>query len=282
MASGLEILKAKHAGFCYGVERATRLALELEAGEGRPIFTLGPLMHNPQEVERLRRLGIVPLDRIDDCVGGKTLIRTHGIGKEEVARARQLGVDLVDTTCPHVKVPRRHIEEYGRHGRVVFLLGDEGHPEVQAILSYRTGTVVVVSGPDDLPELDPGTLVGVVAQTTQSKRVFQQVVNAARLKYRDVASECTVCDDTARRQEEGVLLAHQVDLMVVVGGRNSANTNRLANICRAIQPRTCHIECADELFGVSFEGVSKIGISSGASTPDWVIHEVDSWLARQG
>jgi 4-hydroxy-3-methylbut-2-enyl diphosphate reductase len=237
-------------------------------------------MHNPQEVERLCRLGIMPRDSIDDCVGGRTLIRTHGIGKEEVARARLLGIDLVDTTCPHVKVPRRHIEEYGRQGRVVFLLGDEGHPEVQAILSYRTGSVVVVSGPDQLPELDAGTPVGIVAQTTQSKQVFQQVVDAARSKYSDVAAVDTICDDTARRQAEGVLLAHKVDLVVVIGGRNSANTRRLADICRAIQPWTCHIECAEELFGVGFDEVSKIGITSGASTPDWVIWEVDAGLAR--
>jgi 4-hydroxy-3-methylbut-2-enyl diphosphate reductase len=239
-------------------------------------------MHNPQEVERLRRLGIVPRDRIDDCAGCRTLIRTHGVAKEEVARARLLGVDLVDTTCPHVKVPRRHIEDYGRHGRVVLLLGEEGHPEVRAILSYRTGPVVVVSGPDELPELDAGTPVGIVAQTTQSKQVFQKVVDAASSKYSDVAAVCTICDDTARRQEEGVLLARQVDLVVVIGGRNSANTRRLADICRAVQPRTCHIECAEELSGVSFGGVSKIGITSGASTPDWVIHAVDSWMASLG
>lgn len=258
------------------------MALELEAEGKRPIFTLGPLMHNPQEVERLQDLGIVARESVDDCVGGPTLIRTHGIGKQEVERARQLGVDLVDTTCPHVKVPRRHIEEFGRQKRTVFLLGDKGHPEVQAILSYKTGPVVVVSGPKDLPGLDPGTPVGIVAQTTQSKQVFQQLVEAARSKYSDVVAECTICDDTARRQENGVLLARQVDLMVVVGGRNSANTCRLADICRAVQPRTVHIECAAELEGVSFDQVSKIGITSGASTPDWIIREAEAWLAGLG
>lgn len=251
--------------------------------EGRqPIFTLGPLMHNPQEVERLRRLGIVPRDRVDDCVGGPTLIRTHGIDKQEVARARRLGVELVDTTCPHVKVPRRQIEDYGRRGRVVLLLGDEGHPEVQAMLSYRTGHVVVVSGPEELPDLDAATPVGVVAQTTQSKQMFQRVLDAAGSKYSDVEAVCTICDDAARRQAEGELLARSVDLMVVIGGRNSANTRRLADICRNVQPRTVHIECAEELSGVSLAEVSKIGITSGASTPDWVIREVDSWMSKLG
>jgi 4-hydroxy-3-methylbut-2-enyl diphosphate reductase len=239
-------------------------------------------MHNPQEVERLRGLGIVARERIDDCVGGPTLIRTHGIGKQEVERARRLGVELIDATCPHVKVPRRHIEEFGRQKRTVFLLGDKGHPEVQAMLSYQTGPVVVVSGPEDLPRLDAGTPVGIVAQTTQSKKVFQQLVEAVRSKCSDVVAECTICDDTARRQEKGVLLARKVDLVIVVGGRNSANTCRLADICRAVQPRTSHIECAAELEGISFDQVSKIGITSGASTPDWVIREVDAWLARLG
>ena len=265
---------------CYGVKRATRMAQELEARGRRPIYTLGPLMHNPQEVERLRSRGIVARERIEDCAGGPTLIRTHGIGKQEMERARDLGVELVDTTCPHVKVPRRHIEEFGRQKRTVFLLGDKGHPEVQAMLSYKTGPVELVSGPDDLPELDAGTPVGIVAQTTQSKRVFEQLLEAARSAYPDVEAECTICDDTARRQEEGVLLAREVDLMVVIGGRNSANTRRLADICRAVQPRTFHIECAAELEGVSFDKVSKIGITSGASTPDWIIKQVDEWLSR--
>ncbi len=256
--------------------------MQLQSQGRQPIFTLGPLMHNPQEVERLRRLGIVPRDRIDDCVGGPTLIRTHGIGKQEVARARRLGVDLVDTTCPHVKVPRRQIQDYGRRRRVVVLLGDAGHPEVQAMLSYRTGSVVVVSGPEELPDLDAGTPVGMVAQTTQSKQMFQRVLEAARSRYSDVEAVCTICDDAARRQVEGESLAGQVDLMVVIGGRNSANTRRLADICRNIQPRTVHIECAEDLAGVSMDAVSKIGITSGASTPDWVIRGVDSWLSRLG
>jgi 4-hydroxy-3-methylbut-2-enyl diphosphate reductase len=256
------------------------MARELEAKGRRPIYTLGPLMHNPQEVERLQSLGIVARERIEDCVGGPTLIRTHGIGKPEAERARRLGVDLIDTTCPHVKVPRRHIEEFGRQKRTVFLLGDTGHPEVQALLSYQTGPVTLVSGPDDLPRLDAGTPVGIVAQTTQSKQVFERLVEAARSFYPDVEAKCTICDDTASRQEEGVLLARQVDLMLVVGGRNSANTRRLADICRAVQPRTFHIECAGELEGIALAEVGKIAITSGASTPDWIIQEVHDWLAR--
>lgn len=258
------------------------MARELESRGKRPIFTLGPLMHNPQEVERLRIRGIVARERIDDCVGGPTLIRTHGIGKQEMERARQLDVDLIDTTCPHVKVPRRHIEEFGRQKRTVFLLGDAGHPEVQAMLSYKTGPVEVVSGPGDLPELDAQTPIGIVAQTTQSKNTFDLLVEAARSEYSDVEAICTICDDTARRQEEGRHLAQQVDLMIVIGGRNSANTRRLADICKAVQPRTFHVECAGELEGVSFDKVSKIGMTSGASTPDWIIGEVDDWLARLG
>jgi len=237
-------------------------------------------MHNPQEVERLRGLGIVARERIEDCAGGPTLIRTHGIGKQDIQRARQLGIELIDTTCPHVKVPRRHIEEFGRQRRTVFLLGDAGHPEVQAMLSYQTGPVEVVSRPDDLPALDAKTPVGIVAQTTQSKKTFDLLVEAARCKFSDVEAICTICDDTARRQAEGVLLAGKVDLMVVIGGRNSANTSRLAHICRAVQPRTFHIECAAELGEVSFDKVSKIGITSGASTPDWIFDEVENWLAR--
>jgi 4-hydroxy-3-methylbut-2-enyl diphosphate reductase len=277
----IEIIKAEQAGFCFGVRRATQMACELEAQGHRPVYTLGPLMHNPQEVARLAKLGILPRQRIKDCRGGKTLIRTHGISLDEYNQAESLGIDLVDATCPHVIVPRRHMQEFGEQGRCVFLVGDRGHPEVQAMLSYAKGEIYVVSEPADIPDLPADTPVGLVAQTTQTQDTFSRLSESTKRRYRDTVAICTICKDTELRQEEGVRLASQVDMVIVVGGKSSANTCRLAAICSRIQERTFHVECASELEGISFPEIGSIGLLSGASTPDWIIAEVDGWLREK-
>lgn len=274
----MKVLRARHAGFCSGVARAVQMAMDLVSREKRPLFTIGPLIHNPQEVQRLSTLGVVPKERIEDCIGNLTLIRTHGMAAEEVSRAESLGVKLLDATCPHVRLPRRHIQAFGKQGRTVLLLGDEGHPEVRALVSYGTGPVFVVRGPQDLPELPPQTPIGLVAQTTQSEEAFAQVLAAVRHRHADIAVENTICKDTRRRQEEGQWLARQVHAMVVVGGRNSANTGRLLALFRAIQPRTYQAETVAELQNVAWDGVKVVGLAAGASTPDWIIDEVEAWL----
>lgn len=272
------IVKAEQAGPCYGVRRAMRLALGLvERGAG-PIYSLGPLMHNPQQVAHLAEKGVTPRETVEECSGGLTLVRTHGIPKTDYERARAAGVQLVDAVCPRVKVPRKLIESFGRAGRTVLLLGDGGHPEVRALESFAEGKLFVFSGEDDIPGLNPDTPVGLVAQTTQSIELFESVAEACRGRFRDLEVNCTICDDAGRRQAEGRRIARTVDMMLVVGGHNSANTRRLAEICGSIQPNTHQIESAAELVNLSFSGVGKIGIASGASTPDWSIAEVENWL----
>jgi 4-hydroxy-3-methylbut-2-en-1-yl diphosphate reductase len=277
----MKIIKAKQAGFCYGVKRATRIALDLETQGDSQINTLGPLMHNPQEVARLAAHGIIPRDKIEDCVGGKTIIRTHGITRQELERAESLGIDLVDAICPYVKVPKNHIDKFCTQGRAIFLVGDQGHPEVVALLSFAKGEVFVVGDPTQIPQLDSARAVGVVAQTTQSREVFDEIVARCRMQYADTKAVYTVCEDTEKRQNEGREMAGKVDLMIVVGGRNSANTCRLTDICKLIQPRTHHIECVAELDLVSFRGVDSVGLVSGASTPDWIIGEIEQWLGSK-
>jgi len=272
------IIKAEQAGFCYGVRRAMRLALDLVGSGAGPIYTLGPLMHSPQEVARLAKMGVVPRETVEQCRGGLTLVRTHGISKQEYRRAGELGVELVDAVCPRVKVPRRLIESFGRDGRTVFLLGDGGHPEVRALESFAGGRVFVFGSEEDIPALSPDTPVGLVAQTTQSTNVFENVARACRCRYSDLEVNCTICDDAGLRQAEGRQMASAVDVMLVIGGHNSANTRRLAEICGSIQIRTHHVESAGELAGISFENADKIGIASGASTPDWLIEQVEKWL----
>ncbi len=280
LADSMQILHAQSNGFCYGVQRASRLAEELIQKGVRPVYTLGPLIHNPQEVARLAKLGIEPRERIDDCIGGVTLLRTHGITKAEFARAKELGIDWVDAICPRVKVPRRHIDKFLKQGRTVLLLGDSGHPEVQALLSYSTGKVSVVTGADEVAGMDLSEPVGVVAQTTQSREAFERVVAACRERQADTASAFTICDDSEMRQNESRKLAARVDLMLVIGGHNSANTRRLAEICRQVQSRTHHVESADDLTEIDFASVNRVGLTAGASTPDWIVSQVDECLRK--
>ncbi len=274
----VSIIKAEQAGFCYGVRRAMRLALDLVERGAEPIYSLGPLIHSPQEVARLAKMGIMPRETIEQCSGGLTLIRTHGISKQEYQRAQELGVELVDAVCPRVIVPRRLIESFGQSGRTVFLLGDKGHPEVRALESFAVGRVFVFGREEDIPALNPDTQIGLVAQTTQSTEVFESVARACRKRYGEVEINCTICDDAGRRQAEGRKIASLVDVMLVIGGHNSANTRRLAEICAKIQTRTHQVESAGELEGLSLSGAHRIGIASGASTPDRLIAEVEKWL----
>lgn len=275
----MEVLTSIYAGFCFGVRRATRLAMEVRQQHLGAVYTLGPLMHNPQEVARLARLGVVQRERIEQCLGGKTLLRTHGIPRQQLEQAAQLGVDLIDSVCPRVAVVRKYIEDFGRRGAQVVLVGDRGHPEVEALQSYGQGKVIVASVPEDIQLVAADQAVVVLAQTTQSREVFDAIVSACRRRFAQVDSICTICQDAGLRQAEGRQLATRVDMMLVVGGRISANTKRLAGICRRLQPRTHLLETAQELETLDFSGVKKIGLTSGASTPDWIIDDVMQRLA---
>jgi (E)-4-hydroxy-3-methyl-but-2-enyl pyrophosphate reductase (IPP and DMAPP forming) len=274
----MKVIRAKHAGFCYGVQRAARIASELLHSGRKPIFTIGPLIHNPQEVARLASLGILPREHIEDCVGAPTLIRTHGISIGEVRRAAEIGVELIDATCPHVKASRQYIGEFGRAGRTVLLFGDEGHPEVKALLSYAQGPIHVVRALTDLIELSPDTPIGIVAQTTASSEAFEEIVEVVSRRHSHTTTVNTICEDTERRRAESRLLAATVDAMVVVGGKNSANTRRLVDLCRTIQPRTFGVEVAAELEEKQFLTIDSVGLTSGASTPEWIISDVEGWL----
>ena len=276
----MKIVRSKHIGLCFGVKRAIRLAVDLRNKHPGPLYSLGPLLHNPQEVRRLESLGIVARDELEQCTDGPILLRTHGITSEQMKRARELGVELVDAVCPRVEVVRKHIEQFGQRGYTVVLAGDEGHPEIKAIRSYARGPVVVVSSPEQLPERFERSPVVVLSQTTQDPATFEAIVAACRDRSDEVEDVCTICSDAVRRQEDGRRLAESADMVIVVGGRNSANTKRLAEICRRVQPRTFHIEDPAELQGLDFTGVEKVGLASGASTPDWLVDGVERRLRR--
>jgi 4-hydroxy-3-methylbut-2-enyl diphosphate reductase len=269
----IQIILAKRAGFCFGVKRATQIAFEA-AERGGNTFTLGPIIHSPQVVQRLEDMGVKVIDSPSDQEGGTLIIRSHGVTAEELNEAVQRELEVIDATCPFVKKAQEHVKSLSLAGYEVVVVGDADHPEVQGIVSYASGRVHVVGSGEQAVKLPSMRKIGVVAQTTQSIENLKSVVLACLTKGGEIRVFNTICDATAVRQEEAKELARTVDCMVVIGGYNSANTKRLAEVCAELRPKTHHIETADQLDPQWFAGVSKVGVTAGASTPKWLIDEV--------
>ncbi|WP_129126733.1 4-hydroxy-3-methylbut-2-enyl diphosphate reductase [Geomonas oryzae] len=270
----MEVILAKHAGFCFGVKRATHLAFDA-ADRGGDTYTLGPIIHSPQVVQRLEEMGVKSVESVEEVEnGGTIIIRSHGVASSELEAAVQAELEVVDATCPFVKKAQEHVATLSKEGYDVIVVGDAVHPEVQGIVSYATGRVYVVSSGKEVDRLPRMAKMGVVAQTTQSFEHLNDVVAACLERGGETRVYNTICDATAVRQYETKKLAGEVDCMVVIGGFNSANTKRLAQICRELLPRTHHIETAGQIDPAWFEGVSRVGVTAGASTPKWLIDEV--------
>ncbi len=258
---------AKYAGVCYGVERALKLAEEA-AESGRTVHTLGPLIHNPQAVGALRDRGVIVANTVADAPEGTLVIRSHGVDPAIIEAARAKGLDVVDATCPHVSKAHEAAEDLKRGGYTVVIVGEADHPEVEGIMAHAGGEALVVSSAGELPERLPSRRVGVVVQTTQSLSRLTEVVDAILMRASEIRVFNTICSATGKRQQSAQELAENVDVIVVVGGHNSGNTTRLADICLAVNPRVHHVETADELDASWFEGATSVGVTAGASTPD--------------
>jgi (E)-4-hydroxy-3-methyl-but-2-enyl pyrophosphate reductase len=269
----MKIFLADKAGFCFGVKRAINTAYEA-AGKGR-IFCFGPLIHNPQEVERLRRAGIETMEDFSTLEPGDSLvIRSHGVPPRVLDEAREKGLTIIDLTCPFVGKAQRDAEALSKEGYQVIVVGEKKHPEVQSILGYAGDDSVVLETVDDVDGAELRPRIGVVAQTTQSYSNFSEIVLELLRLSRELKVFNTICSSTKERQEAARVLARRVDVMLVVGGRNSANTTRLASLCRQEGKPAYHIEVADEIRPEWLEGITSIGVTAGASTPDWVVDGV--------
>ncbi|MGB4593314.1 MAG: 4-hydroxy-3-methylbut-2-enyl diphosphate reductase [Coriobacteriia bacterium] len=269
----MKVIVAEHAGVCYGVERALKLAGEA-AERGVAVHTLGPLIHNPQAVAALRERGVVVADDVDDVAGGTVVIRSHGVDPAVIAHAHERDLEVIDATCPFVSTAQRHAADLARHGYSVVIVGEAEHPEVEGILAYAGGVALIVQRASDLPPKLPSRRVGVVVQTTQSASRLEEVTAALLPRVNELRIFNTICSATAKRQKAADDLARRVDVMVVVGGRNSGNTTRLAEICRGVNARVHHVETADELLPEWFTGADVVGVTAGASTPDEQIRGV--------
>lgn len=272
----MEVILADAAGFCFGVKRALSLTNQVlsEIDPAIPVYTLGPLIHNPQVVAQLEAKGVQVLERPGDASSGAVIVRSHGVAPKVLEELQELSCDVVDATCPFVQRAMRWAEQLSDEGYQVIVVGDRLHPEVQAILGYAGETAQVVSDPQEIRELPIASRVGVIAQTTQSVQNFKACVDELVGKVEDLKTFDTICTATEQRQKSARELAAKVDVMVVIGGRNSANTKRLAEICKEQGTATYHIETPDELQRQWFAGARRAGVTAGASTPDWLIEGV--------
>lgn len=282
--NGFEILMSMHAGFCNGVKRAIEIAERsgVKAREmGTNAVTLGALVHNDSVVSHLEKLGISPAANLE-CIRDKVLIiPSHGLEPEVCERARKIASDVIDATCPHVIKVQKAVEDLSENGYTVIVVGDKQHPEVRGVAAHGKKDVFVVSSADEVDDIvTKDAHLAVVSQTTQSRELFQSVVERIkRVHGLEVKGIDTICPATRLRQEAAIDLSRRVELMVVIGGRNSANTKRLSEVCKAAGAEVIQIETADQLKASQLEGVKRVGVTAGASTPDWVIEEVVKTMA---
>lgn len=302
----MKVVRAEQAGACYGVQRALDLAMEAVEDGGRAC-TLGPLIHNPRVVARLEDHGVRAVSSLEDACDDETVvIRSHGVTPEVKRAVEHRGLSMVDATCPHVARAQKAAASLAREGMQVIVVGEEGHPEVEGLVAHAreaerslveaqgsdagvgaavgsdgkgapASRVTVVAVPADLPERIEAP-VGVVVQTTQTRAALDAVLEALRERGIEPTVKDTICFATRQRQEAAAALADEVDAFVVIGGRNSSNTTRLADICRARCGRTHHVESADELDPAWFEGCATVGVTAGASTPEDQIAAVEEAL----
>lgn len=289
----MTILRAKTAGFCMGVSLALQklngvLQAQQAAGGHSRMVMLGPIIHNPQVLAEVAAQGVVCVQHVDDVRAGDTVVvRAHGIPRQDEARLAMLGATIIDATCPKVKNAQLAIDAATAQGQLLFLFGEEDHPEVRGLVSYANGECRVFSSPEGMGAIPQQALV-LAAQTTQEQTIFKAI--AAQLQHSNPATTVlsTICDATAKRQKETVDIARKVDMMLVIGGRDSGNTRRLADVARAEGVHTLHIECMEELTEAGlFKATSAqsnparcqiIGLTAGASTPKALVDAVQNRL----
>ena len=268
----MEVILADYLGFCYGVKRAIKLARDSASAE-KKAYTLGPIIHNPQMVARLESEGVGTINNLDELEEGTVIIRSHGVGPDIYEEAEAKKLQIVDATCPHVKKAQMAAHSLVNEGYRVVIVGEKRHPEVRSIYEWSGKNAVIIESLAEVADLPQYGKMGIVAQTTFSGEKFKQIVAELMDKSNEVKIYRTICTATDQRQSAALKLAETVDVMLVIGGKNSANTTRLAQLC-ATKCRTYHIETVREIQDEWFADIEKIGITAGASTPDWIIKEV--------
>jgi (E)-4-hydroxy-3-methyl-but-2-enyl pyrophosphate reductase len=283
------ILIAEHAGFCHGVKRAVDKTLDANAHyPDQTVYVLGQLIHNPQEIERLAQQGIKTVAHLDDVPAGSVcVVRTHGATPEVFDALAEKGVTLQDATCPDVSLVQNKAIQLAQEGYTVVIVGKADHPEVIGIKAHAEKAVpgahivAVQTSAELVPALQqvPRRRVGIVSQTTQLEETFFDMVKTLSKLAKELKVFNTICPATFYRQNAAADLAAKVPVMVVVGGKNSSNTSHLADICREAGAQTVHIETVAELDAFApLKNTTTVGVTAGASTPEWVVEEVLDYL----
>jgi len=277
----MDVIVAKTAGFCFGVKRAIDIAFRIAAEKRKGVYTFGPIIHNPQVVEKLRKKGIVPIERFSREKDIRALIiRTHGIPLQTSKEILSMGCEIIDATCPFVKKAQYYAKLLKEEGYQVVILGEENHPEVKSLMSYADDNAIVVNEKTPLSRLS--RKIGLVVQTTQPLESLRKVLSEIVKHTKELKVYNTICNSTALRLKETEKIAGKADVMFVVGGKNSANTTQLAKLCSSLSVPTYHIETAAEIKKKWIAHAGKVGITAGASTPEWIIQEVEGRIRYIG
>ena len=273
---------AQSAGFCYGVNRAVKSTMELKENSDSDVFVLGELIHNSHVINELTKMGIKTVESLPENSDGYCVIRSHGVAPDVIEDIKSKGYEILDMTCPDVKKVQQKAVELVQNGYLLLILGKESHPEVEAIKANAvqiSDNVIIINDLNDLHKkfnkIKENKKVGIVVQTTQKIDFLKNIVNELLPVVRELKVFNTICPSTTRRQTEAMEIAKESDLMIVIGGKNSANTTHLAEILKDITP-TIHIENSKELenYKKEIEKSINIGITAGASTPKDIIDEV--------
>jgi len=269
----MKVLVADKCGFCHGVRNAISVAEKTLSNQiaGKPVYSFGPIIHNKDEVERLAKVGLKTVEDVEKIQSGTALIRSHGAAPEQIAKLKEKGLNIVDATCILVKRVQHIAGELERDGYKVVIIGEENHPEVQAVVGCARD-VVVITDKSDLHKLPQNAKLGIVCQTTQNPEHLGRMLGAiGRRNFSELKVINTLCKEAIKRQESAVQLCRQVDIMFVLGGLESANTRRLAELCTKENKQTFHLQNWNELDTSVLSGKNTVGITAGASTPDWII-----------
>lgn len=275
----MEVIVAKTAGFCFGVKRAVDKVYEQIEKGGSPIYTYGPIIHNEEVVKDLEAKGVRVLETEEELAAlerGVVIIRSHGVGRHIYELLDRPGITVVDATCPFVKKIHRIVEEQNAAGRRVIIVGNEEHPEVQGIKGWGDTNTLVIESAEKLDDfhIPEEERLCMVAQTTFNYNKFQVIVEKILKKGYDSSVLNTICNATQERQVEAKQIAASVDAMIVIGGQSSSNTRKLYEICSSECENTYFIQTLDDLDLQSVSSVRSVGITAGASTPNYIIEEV--------
>lgn len=277
----MEVRIADNAGFCFGVKRAMKMAWdELENKSENNIYSLGPLIHNKQAVDRYKEKGLVEMDNLESIPSeSKLIIRSHGVAEKVYTESKAKNMEIVDTTCPFVKKIHDIVKDFSHRGYKIIIVGNANHPEIIGINGWCNNEAIVINKLEEIDDItfDPTQIYCVVSQTTANLESFDKIVQKLKTKINNLTVKNTICFATKERQISAIDLAREVDCMVVIGGKHSSNTQKLVNICKDLVP-TFSVETKEELEKEKFAGFKVAGVTAGASTPDWIIEEVINYL----